>query len=358
MKEFFYLSADGRTQIRAACWEPPCAPRAILQFVHGMYEHMGWYDPFARWLAAQGFLVVGNDHLGHGLSVAGEENRGFFAQPNGNGCVLQDIHTLRTLTQKNHPQLPYFILGHSMGSFLTRQYIQRHGQGLAGAILMGTGSQSALTLLAARTIARLSACAKGWQSRSALLDKLTTGGFNRRFQPVKTGYEWITSDEEIAASYGRDPLRCFRFTVNAYDNMFVSIGEAQSARRMKGIPKSLPLLLISGECDPVGGFGKGGSGGLCALSGGRLAGGSLPALSRLPPRAAERGEPRNRIRRSAGLDECPHGSGPERINSRAAVSVLFHRAGGAFALPARCFFRCSGFCTNDFSFWGRCYIIE
>ena len=257
MKEFFYLSADGRTQIRAACWEPPCAPRAVLQFVHGMYEHMGWYDRFARWLAAQGFLVVGNDHLGHGLSVAGEENRGFFAQPNGNGCVLQDIHTLRTLTQKDHPQLPYFILGHSMGSFLTRQYIQRHGQGLAGAIIMGTGSQSALTLLAARTIARLSACARGWKSRSALLDKLTTGGFNRRFQPVKTGCEWITSDEEIAASYGRDPLRCFRFTVNAYDNMFVSIGEAQSARRMKGIPKSLPLLLISGECDPVGGFGKG-----------------------------------------------------------------------------------------------------
>ena len=127
MKEFFYLSADGRTQIRAACWEPPCAPRAVLQLVHGMYEHMGWYDRFARWLAAQGFLVVGNDHLGHGLSVAGEENRGFFAQPNGNGCVLQDIHTLRTLTQKDHPQLPYFILGHSMGSFLTRQYIQRHG---------------------------------------------------------------------------------------------------------------------------------------------------------------------------------------------------------------------------------------
>ena len=218
---------------------------------------MGWYDRFARWLAAQGFLVVGNDHLGHGLSVAGEENRGFFAQPNGNGCVLQDIHTLRTLTQKDHPQLPYFILGHSMGSFLTRQYIQRHGQGLAGAIIMGTGSQSALTLLAARTIARLSACARGWKSRSALLDKLTTGGFNRRFQPVKTGCEWITSDEEIAASYGRDPLRCFRCTVNAYDNMFVSIGEAQSARRMKGIPKSLPLLLISGECDPVGGFGKG-----------------------------------------------------------------------------------------------------
>ena len=123
MKEFFYLSADGRTQIRAACWEPPCAPRAVLQLVHGMYEHMGWYDRFARWLAAQGFLVVGNDHLGHGLSVAGEENRGFFAQPNGNGCVLQDIHTLRTLTQKDHPQLPYFILGHSMGSFLTRQYI-------------------------------------------------------------------------------------------------------------------------------------------------------------------------------------------------------------------------------------------
>ena len=139
---------------------------------------------------------------------------------------------------------------------MTRQYIQRHGQGLAGAIIMGTGNQSALTLLAARTIARLSACARGWKSRSALLDKLTTGGFNRRFQPVKTGCEWITSDEEIAASYGRDPLRCFRFT-NAYDNMFVSIGEAQSARRMKGIPKSLPLLLISGECDPVGGFGKG-----------------------------------------------------------------------------------------------------
>lgn len=256
-QENFYLSSDGRTRIHAITWQGEGQPRAVLQLVHGICEYVDRYDAFASFLAERGFLVVGNDHLGHGLSVAGEENRGFFAQPNGNGCVLQDIHTLRTLTQKDHPQLPYFILGHSMGSFLTRQYIQRHGQGLAGAIIMGTGSQSALTLLAARTIARLSACANGWKSRSALLDKLTTGGFNRRFQPVKTGCEWITSDEEIAASYGRDPLRCFRFTVNAYDNMFVSIGEAQSARRMKGIPKSLPLLLISGECDPVGGFGKG-----------------------------------------------------------------------------------------------------
>ena len=257
MKEFTFLSKDGLTRIHAARWEPQGSPRAVLQFIHGMHEHVGWYARFAEYLAGQGFVVVGNDHLGHGLSVAGEAKRGSLAREDGNGSLLADIHTLRTLTRKDYPALPYFVLGHSMGSFLARQYLQRHGEGLAGAIIMGTGSKTPITLVAARAVCRLSALVNGWEGHSALLDKLTLGDYNRRFEPVVTGYEWITRDPAMTAAYGQDPLRCFRFTVNAYYNMFRSIGEACSPALTGRVPKALPILVTSGGDDPVGAFGKG-----------------------------------------------------------------------------------------------------
>lgn len=106
-----------------------------------MVDYADRYDDFAQYAAAQGYYVVANDHLGHGASVVTDDQHGYFGHPNGNECVIADIHTLRTMTQKKYPDLPYFFLGHSMGSFLTRQYIQMHADGLAGAVIMGTGSQ-------------------------------------------------------------------------------------------------------------------------------------------------------------------------------------------------------------------------
>ena len=134
-----YPSSDGKTKIHAIIWEPEGSTKAVLQICHGMVDYADRYDDFAQHAADQGYYVVANDHLGHGASVITDDQHGYFAHPNGNECVIAEIHTLRTKTQKKYPDLPYFILGHSMGSFYARQYLCEYGSELNGAVLLGTG---------------------------------------------------------------------------------------------------------------------------------------------------------------------------------------------------------------------------
>ena len=140
-RDFLYTSSNGVNKIHAIEWIPEGKVKAILQISHGMVEHIERYNDFAEYMNEKGIYVVGQDHLGHGLSAANDNELGFFHQTCGNEFVVNDIHNLRKLTQKKYPDLPYFLLGHSMGSFLTRQYIKGHGQDLAGAIIMGTANK-------------------------------------------------------------------------------------------------------------------------------------------------------------------------------------------------------------------------
>ena len=148
--EFTYPSHDGKTQIHAICWEPDEKPSAVLQISHGMVEYIDRYDEFAAFLTRQGYVVVGNDHLGHGKSVQDDSWLGYFAEKEGNKVVLRDIHRLRLMTQKRFPDVPYFILGHSMGSFIARNYLCRYGSGIDGAVIAGTGMQPAGLIFASK----------------------------------------------------------------------------------------------------------------------------------------------------------------------------------------------------------------
>ena len=182
---------------------------------------------------------------------------GYFAEKNANACVLADVHSLREQTEEAFPGIPYFILGHSMGSFLARQYITRHGAGLAGAVIMGTGSTPLPVLRAGRLLCRLIARFRGWQYRSPLVEWIAGGSFNRRIRPLRTPKDWLTRDTAVVDRYIADPLCMFRFTLNAYDAMFRSMEQMQLPEHLARIPKELPLLLVSGAEDPVGAYGKG-----------------------------------------------------------------------------------------------------
>ncbi|MBR1899107.1 MAG: lysophospholipase [Oscillospiraceae bacterium] len=254
---FYYPSQDGKTRIHAMVWLPEGKPRAVLQICHGMCEYIGRYDEFARFLNANGFVVVGNDHLGHGASVVSEDMHGYFAKENGNFCLLKDVHRLRRIIEQRFPGLPYFWLGHSMGSFLTRQYLAYCGKGLAGAVIMGTGSQPALSLYTVKWICRRLASVHGWKYCSRLVDFLTFGNYSARLQPARTLNDWLTKEEAIVDAYIRDPWCTFRFSLNAYYNMFSSIEDAQNPETVAHIPKHLPMLLVSGAEDPVGQYGAG-----------------------------------------------------------------------------------------------------
>ena len=254
---FSFPSSDGRTTVHAVRWAPDSGKfDAILQITHGMIEFIERYESFADYLTSKGFLVVGHDHIGHGESVVDEKEWGYFGEPNPSDLLVSDMHTLRTMIQKEYPDVPYFMLGHSMGSFLLRQYLTMYAGGLSGAVIMGTGYQGALTLSAGRIVCRIIAAFKGWKYRSTFVDNLSFGGFNKKFEPGETSKEWITSDKKKRDEYVQDPLCSYTFTLGAYYQMFTGMKVLVRKGSMNRIPKTLPVLFTAGADDPVGAFGK------------------------------------------------------------------------------------------------------
>ena len=256
-RDFEYLSRDGKTGIHAVEWLPEGTPKAVLQICHGMCEYIGRYDAFARFLAGKGLAVAGNDHLGHGQSVTDPGRLGFFAEKDAGLCLLEDMQSLRRIEGERFPGLPYFLLGHSMGSFLVRQYIARYGEGLSGAVIMATGSQPAPALLGGKALCLAASLFGGREKRSGLIHHIAFGSNNKRFEPVRTKNDWLTKDTAIVDAYNEDPLCTFIFTVNGFETLFASIGDSQKADTAACVPKELPLLFVSGGEDPVGAFGSG-----------------------------------------------------------------------------------------------------
>ena len=254
--EFYYASSDGENQIHGIEWVPEGNVKAVLQMCHGMAEYIDRYHDFATFLAEQGYYVVGHDHLGHGKSVTDLEQLGYFHETNGNEYVVKDIHRLRVMTAQKYPDVPYFIMGHSMGSFLVRQYLGLHGTGLAGAIIMGTGDQPNLILDAGKTICKLIAAIKGWTYRSKLVDGMAAGGYDKHFKGETGTSGWLSRNPENGEKYKEDPLCGYMFTVNGYYHMFSGMKNMNLQEVAGKVPTDLPVLFVAGEEDPVGNFGQ------------------------------------------------------------------------------------------------------
>lgn len=254
---FTFLSADKRTRIHCVVWKPKGEPKGILQITHGMVEYIERYEAFAEYMNSQGYLVAGHDHLGHGESVGSKEDWGFFAEEKGSDILVEDMHRLRITIQKQYFGLPYFMLGHSMGSFLLRKYLCLHSQGLAGAIVMGTGSQPDGVLCIGKALCCLMARFRGWRYRSPLIQKMAFAGNDNKFRGENRKNSWLTKDEEIVKAYSESPKCTFQFTLNGFYNLFDTIWYINRKKHLSGVRKDLPMLFVSGEDDPVGAFGSG-----------------------------------------------------------------------------------------------------
>jgi len=227
-----------------------------LQIAHGIAEHSARYDDFAMYMASHGFVVVTNDHLGHGKSISEDENLGFFAEENGWSVAVQDMHILHEMMQEEY-SLPHFLFGHSMGSFLARTYIIYHRAGLSGVILSGTGRQTPATIKAGRLVGEYEAKRHGLKYKSERVNALAFGSYNKGFPSARTGSDWISRDAAVVDEYMSDKLCGYVPTVGLFLDMLVGLSIIGSRKKQQHMNKNLPVFFISGDKDPVGENGAG-----------------------------------------------------------------------------------------------------
>lgn len=253
-----YPSADGQHAIHAILWQPD-QPKAVVQIVHGIAEYADRYDNYAKYLCSRGFAVAAEDHLGHGGSVSapdGSDNC-FFAEKQGWETVCTDILSLTKIAKDRFQGLPYFLLGHSMGSFLARTIILQHSDEFTGLLLSGTGHQNTATLLCGGALARVIRLCFGPRKQSRLIDTLAFSAYNKKFAPNRTKSDWICSDPAEVDRYVADPQCGAIITVGLFLDMLHGLRLIKSPKLLRMIRKDLPIYIYSGDCDPVGGMGKG-----------------------------------------------------------------------------------------------------
>lgn len=252
--DFYYDSADTRHLVYAKIWMPEREPVGVVQFVHGMYEHSGRYAETAQALCAQGFVCCINDLLGHGRTAAGDG--GFFGYNNGLVNLLADVRTLTARVSKRYPDLPYFLCGFSMGSYLTRLLIAEpdYARPLAGAVLAGTsGPNPSVSKLRAR--ADDAVRSQGPKQTDAALNALTLSSFEKYFEPRP--FSWMTAIEGRRLSYEQDPMSQFQFANTAIRDVYKMMALSALEHSYERVPPELPLLILSGKDDPNGAFGAG-----------------------------------------------------------------------------------------------------
>lgn len=249
-------SKDGIHKLHVVLWEPEGNVRGVLQISHGMIEMIDRYDDFARYLNENGFAVIGNDHLGHGVTAGSDADLGYFCRKNMSATVVADLHRVTVYAKKHYKDVPFFLLGHSMGSFMARRYIMTYGSELTGAIIVGTGKQSAFALAAGKIMSALIRLFKGDRYRSELIERCIFDGYQKHIENPRTQCDWITRDDAIVDFYCENKYCNFKFTVNGYRTLFEVFTFIQKDKNIRRIPCELPLLFLAGGMDPVGDYGK------------------------------------------------------------------------------------------------------
>lgn len=249
-------SSNGKDQLFVKTWLPEEQPKAVVQIVHGMIEHIERYHEFAECLTTQGYAVVGHDHLGHGQSVKETQAYGHFGEKEGANYLVADVGVVHQYAAACYPDRPCFILGHSMGSLVLRNYLFSQPHPLSGAIIMGTTMEKAVLMQGGKLVTNLLRPFAAQQWPYHVMEQLVFGQHNRRFRPNRTAKDWLTSDPQQVDRYLKDPYTQFHFSLAAYKDLFTLTQAASDPDQLRRIDPELPLLLISGVDDPVGHYGK------------------------------------------------------------------------------------------------------
>lgn len=233
----------------------PEKPKALVMLSHGMCEYIERYEGFAEFLCQNGIILCGNDHVGHGNSITDEDMLGFFGHERGYINMTRDLHRMKLIVEKLYPDIPHFLIGHSMGSFLARIYFSKFSDRWKGFIISGTsggvaGSAPLSSLL------NLLSFNHGDRYRHNIAAKLIFGSFNLRTQR-RTKNDWLSRDEENVDRYNADPKCNFTFTLAGFRDLLSALLCANSEPVFDNTPINIPILMMSGEMDPIGEYGKG-----------------------------------------------------------------------------------------------------
>ncbi len=246
----FWLTANDRSRLYVNQWMPEGPAKAVVMLSHGMAEHSGRYARLAEALCGAGYGLYALDQRGHGRT-ADEGTLGLYAETDGWNKVVGDLASLNQHIGQQQPGLPIILLGHSMGSYIAQAYLLHHSASLHGAILSGSNFQPVALYRAARVIARIERLRQGLRGRSALIEFLSFGSFNKAFRPNRTAFDWLSRDPDEVDKYINDPLCGFRCTNQLWIDLLGGLQQISKASNLAQIDPGLPILVMGGECDPV-----------------------------------------------------------------------------------------------------------
>jgi alpha-beta hydrolase superfamily lysophospholipase len=257
--EEFTLIANDSTKVFVYAWLPDAGTkiRGVLQIAHGMAEHAERYSDFAKYLTANGYAIYANDHRGHGKTAGSVTETGYIAQTNSWKAILEDMFMLNRHIREKYPDHKLILMGHSMGSFYARAYLEMHTESINALILSGTAWHPSLLLNFGLLVAKLQCAFKGLKNHSNLLDTLSFGAFNKKFEPVKTPFDWLSRNNHICTLYTADPYCGFVCTSSFFRELFRVLKFVHKRNLYAHVNKKFPVLIFSGSMDPVGDFAKG-----------------------------------------------------------------------------------------------------
>lgn len=254
MQEHSYISRNDK-KVFYHKWETQSVSKGVIQIIHGMAEHSKRYDDFARFLNNEGFIVYADDHVGHGLTCKNSGKYGFLYSENGWMKMVDDVKFLNEMIHSEYPTLPVYILGHSMGSFIARSLMIKYPSISDKWIISGTGYFSQAELIGGQILTKLSLIFKHQEKQATFIDKISFGANNKRFKS-EGEFAWLSRDRMIVDKYIADPYCGGVFTLGFFRDLFSGIRFIQQSQNIDTIPKETSILLISGNDDPVGNFGK------------------------------------------------------------------------------------------------------
>lgn len=255
MKRDFNLQVSNDTILKGYLYEPTTEAKGIIQICHGMAEHIGRYDNFMNFLCDNGYVVVGYDQRGHGMTAGSVENCGYMSDSDNIEVLVEDVHKVVEHIKNAYPEKNIYLFGHSMGSFVSQRYVELYNNEISGLILSGSSYNDGLIIKLGNILASMITKSKGRKHISRFINNLSLGSYNKKFKPAKTSVDWLSRDNENNVKYENDEYCGMIFTVSYFKdltNCFKLI-----AKDLELINNKLPIYIMSGDNDPVGNFGKG-----------------------------------------------------------------------------------------------------